>query len=295
MNKRYREQAEHAWTADSVRLIPTPSAFAKSALYYVQEIGRFRTLPSYYTKRERLDSFLIVYTTAGWGWLNYRDQTYELNAGSVFFIDCMDYQDYRPADPSEPWDMLWVHLNGQSSRAYFERYWENDNNPVNLMPAGSRVPDILLELLEVHQSRSIRNELAASKLLMDLLTELLLARTVSDTLEEEWPAYIAECAQLIERRYAENLNLDRLARSCAVNKYHLAKEFKRYIGLSPGEYIIGTRISRAKELLKSTELPVSDIAERVGIDNVSHFINLFKDRVDLTPLKYRKYWRDSNG
>jgi hypothetical protein len=34
----YRERAEHAWTEDSVRLIMTPSEFAKTALYYVQEL-----------------------------------------------------------------------------------------------------------------------------------------------------------------------------------------------------------------------------------------------------------------
>lgn len=50
------------------------------------------------------------------------------------------------------------------------------------------------------------------------------------------------------------------------------------------------RINHAKEYLKYSDAPIAEIAERVGIDNVSHFIDLFKNRTGLTPLAYRKQW-----
>uniref|UniRef100_UPI003568068E helix-turn-helix transcriptional regulator n=1 Tax=Cohnella sp. TaxID=1883426 RepID=UPI003568068E len=75
--------------------------------------------------------------------------------------------------------------------------------------------------------------------------------------------------------------------------YHLSKEFKCYTGFSPNEYLIHTRITRAKELLRFTDMPVAEIALSVGVDNVSHFINLFRDRETMTPLAYRKTWRQS--
>ena len=50
-------------------------------------------------------------------------------------------------------------------------------------------------------------------------------------------------------------------------------------------------MTHAKERLKYSDMPVSEVAARVGIDNVSHFINLFKDRAGDTPLAYRKKWQ----
>jgi glyoxylate utilization-related uncharacterized protein len=74
------------WTEDSVRLIATPSGLAKSAFFYVQEIGHFYAREHYYTEREHVQSFLMVYTIQGGGKLSYRGETHSLRAGQVFFL-----------------------------------------------------------------------------------------------------------------------------------------------------------------------------------------------------------------
>lgn len=285
----YRERAEHAWTKDSVRLIVTPSVFAKSALFHVQEIGHFRTWASYFTERERLDSFLVVYTTAGRGTLTYRGITYDLLPGRVFFIDCMEYQYYACA-PGEAWELQWVHLNGPTVRGYYEQFTAS-GGPIRQLAEDSPVPRMLQELLDLHRSKSMRNEWLASRELVGLLTELVLDGTDRDGITAGMPESVAGILRLIDKRYAEKLTLEHLAKTFSVNKYHLAKEFKKHTGFSPGEYIINVRITRAKELLKYSDLPVAAIAEQVGIDNVSHFINLFRDRVEQTPLAFRKTWQ----
>lgn len=64
------------------------------------------------------------------------------------------------------------------------------------------------------------------------------------------------------------------------------------MGIPVNEYLINTRISYAKELLKYTDMSVEEITYETGMNNVTHFINLFKKREAITPLKYRKAWRD---
>lgn len=270
-------------------MVITPSLFAKSALFYVQEIGHFHTLKSYFTERERLDSYLVVYTVSGRGKLIYKDKTYVLSPQQVFFIDCMEHQFYS-ADNDQPWELLWVHINGQSMRAYYEQY-AMKGDPVRIVQPDSVIPIKMRELIELHRFKSIQNEWLASKALVELLTELLLSDPELELLDSGMPDYIEETLRLIDIRYPEKLSLELLAKECALNKYHLAKEFKKHTGFSPGEYIINTRISRAKELLQYSNLPVAEIAEQVGIDNVSHFIRLFKDRVEQTPLAFRKRWQ----
>jgi len=72
-------------------LIARPSDFARSALYYVQKVGHFYTQAPYFTEREGIVSFLVIYTASGSGSLSYADKTYKLTGGYVFFIDCMTY------------------------------------------------------------------------------------------------------------------------------------------------------------------------------------------------------------
>jgi AraC-like DNA-binding protein len=97
----------------------------------------------------------------------------------------------------------------------------------------------------------------------------------------------------MKRDYRQRLSLEQLAKDCAVNKYHLAKQFKRHTGFSPGEFLISLRMTAAKALLKETDLTIAEIADAVGIEHVSHFINLFKRRVSITPLRFRQQWKKS--
>ncbi|WP_144029017.1 AraC family transcriptional regulator [Paenibacillus rigui] len=285
----YRERAAHAWTEDSVRLVATPSSFAKSALFYVQEAGHFKTRAPYFTEREQLDSFLIVYTVSGRGQLTYMDKTYSLLPGQLFFIHCMHYQYYK-TDETEPWELLWVHLNGCTTQGLYEQF-ASEAAPVLTLAPDTPFPSLLRQLIRLQQQRSTQTELRSSRLLVDILTELLLTAQQSEFPFADRPGYITDMMQELDQRYAEKISLDQLASRFAVSKYHLAKEFKRYTGYSPNEYLITSRINHAKEWLQYSDLPVADIAAKVGIDNVSHFINLFKDRVEHTPLAYRKKWQ----
>jgi AraC-like DNA-binding protein len=285
----FHERAAYAWTEDSVRLVGTPSVLAKSSLLYIQEIGHFRTLAPYFTEREGLDSFLIVYTRSGTGRLTYRKGSYNLRPHQVFFIHCMEYQHYAITS-DEPWEILWVHFNGHAARAYYE-YVADSGDPVRGLPAESPFDRILEELIELHRFKSIRNELITSKLLLELVTELALTGPEIEPSGENTPAYLTNLLHFLDSHYHEKVTLEQLAKRAAVNKYHLAKQFKKHIGFPPGEYIIHLRITKAKELLQYSDLPVAEIAEQVGLDNVSHFIHLFKSRTELTPLAYRKSWR----
>lgn len=285
---RFRENYYGAWTADSARLMLTPSAFARTALYYAQEAGRFTTLPGYFTERERLDSYLIVHTLSGRGELKYGQEAYPLRPGQVFFIDCMEYQ-YYAAVGEQSWELVWAHVNGPALRAQYD-FYAGQKSPVRTTAPDSRIPGLLGELIGICGTRSIRSELLASKTIADLLAELLLLGADEGRSHQTMPGFVAEAMRYIERHAAERLSLDLLAREFAIGKYVFAKAFKRHAGYSPGEYVINVRISRAKELLKYSDLTVAEISDSVGIDNVSHFINLFRDRVGQTPRAFRKTW-----
>ena len=104
------------------------------------------------------------------------------------------------------------------------------------------------------------------------------------------PAVLQKVRQYLHEQYAQKITLDTLSARYNISKYHLQRSFQRYFGQSPGEYLTRLRLTRAKELLRATDLPVSEVAYRVGMENTSYFISVFRSREGATPNKYRKSW-----
>ena len=285
----FKERASYDWTKDSTRIMSTPSTAARNTFFYVQEIGSFRTMPNYFTERENLPSYLLVFTRGGKGYLTYGNKKYCLLPNQIFFIDCMDYH-YYETDKNDLWDILWVHFNGPASQGYHQ-YFQRHGSPIVTVPDNSTITQIMTNLLEVQQTHDLHKEPFSSKLITDLLTELIFAANTTIPSGAHIPDSIDNIMKELEKRFNARISLDQLASAHAISKFHLVREFKKYTGFSPNEYLINCRISHAKKLLKYSHLSISEIAFSVGIDNVSHFINLFKSRELATPLNYRKQWQ----
>ena len=283
------ERYSSSWSEDSIRLINTPGKTAKSIYFYLQEVGYFKTKPPYFTERENLNSFLIVYTLSGEGILKYRDQTYHLKKGQCFFIHCMEHHLYKTAEHSN-WEFLWVHFNGNNSLGYFEEF-SRDGFQIIQPHNGKLFENTLYELIRINQNKLAATDVMTSQYIHTLLAELISENTTRNLPFLLLPEYIKEIMNYIDLHFSENLTLDFLATQENINKFHLSHEFKKYTGLTLKEYIITTRISHAKDLLKYTEKSVQEISEECGIYHISHFINLFKAREGCTPHKYRKDWK----
>lgn len=104
------------------------------------------------------------------------------------------------------------------------------------------------------------------------------------------PHYLKTVVKEMDTHFQEPITLDSLAAKTGISKYHLAREFKRYIGTPPNEYLIITRLNHSKVLLKYEDISVEEIAFTCGFHQVSHFIRLFKKHEGCTPLKFRKAW-----
>ncbi|NLR89595.1 MULTISPECIES: helix-turn-helix domain-containing protein [Flammeovirga] len=85
-----------------------------------------------------------------------------------------------------------------------------------------------------------------------------------------------------------DITIDQLCKKIGYSKTKLHNMFKSYFNYSVYDYIKQLRLSKAKSLLLTTDLNVSEVANKVGYTSVPHFTNLFKKEVGLTPNQYRK-------
>ena len=92
----------------------------------------------------------------------------------------------------------------------------------------------------------------------------------------------------IHDNLAEDLTLSAMADLAAMSGTHFSKAFKKEVGVSPLQYVIGARLELAGVLLQTTRFSVSEIAWRVGYQDVSRFSQHFKRKFGMTPASYRQ-------
>jgi AraC-like DNA-binding protein len=286
---KYLERASHDWSEDSTRLIITPSNTAKSVFFYLQEAGYFKTKSPYFTERANLDSFLIVYTISGKGLLRYENQEYILSTGQCFYINCIHHH-YYEALSNNTWEFLWIHFNGNNALGYHEEFVKNGFRIINIQDNLS-FEDNLREIISIYSTKDITTEIRTSNYIINILSELLIQTATKDASFLFIPDSVKAVIKYIDQNFHTKITLDDLEKELGVSKFHISKEFKKYTGTTIGEYIISNRLSSAKELLKYTDLSISEVTYQIGMNQVSHFINLFKDRENTTPLNFRKEWR----
>ncbi|RCX13887.1 AraC-like DNA-binding protein [Anaerobacterium chartisolvens] len=258
--------------------------FAKESLFYIQNFCLLNVGKNYFTKREKLDSFLILYTYDGHGYLEYGGKSFCLSKGDGFIIDCQQPHFYRT--DGDNWVHADLHFSGAFSQKIFDEISANGNvtfSQSNISFFASQLENLIKLYEDISQFR----EFQISNQLENLLMTLLLNSSFSEETANSAPENIKYLVKYIENNYTKPLTLDFLSKFSNISKYHLIRLFNKYLGYPPHEYIIQLQIQNAKVLLETTSLPANKIGTTVGIQNENYFNRLFKSRVGIPPGNYR--------
>ncbi len=98
----------------------------------------------------------------------------------------------------------------------------------------------------------------------------------------------------LDRHFAEDLNVEHIASTFNMSASYFAHLFKEYAQKSVIEYLNETRIMHAKNFLEKEELPISEIALRVGFSDINYFSRKFKAIAGITPTEYKKSYYAKN-
>ncbi|MDQ3204519.1 MAG: AraC family transcriptional regulator [Pseudomonadota bacterium] len=93
--------------------------------------------------------------------------------------------------------------------------------------------------------------------------------------------------QLILERLSETIEVAELASACALSRSHFSRAFKRSTGLSPQDWIRDQRIARAKHLIRSTDLSLTQISLECGFCDQAHFCHMFTRSEGVNPFAWR--------
>lgn len=111
---------------------------------------------------------------------------------------------------------------------------------------------------------------------------------IADVRTEENDSAVWKGIEYIEDNFNRPITVGELAKMCTVSETSFRRIFKETTGESPIKYINRLKIAKAKELLKSSEITVDEIAYFLSFYDKSYFCKTFKNITNLTPAEYRK-------
>jgi transcriptional regulator GlxA family with amidase domain len=91
--------------------------------------------------------------------------------------------------------------------------------------------------------------------------------------------HVRHALDLMHRNYAEPLDLDALAAEAGVSKYHFRRRFAATYGQTPAQYLRHRRIERARDLLRATDMTVTEICNLLGFSSLGSFSARFHEQV----------------
>lgn len=259
-----------------------PSAIAQKLYLYPVSTGHFFYEAGYLINRNSFDSFLIMYIKEGRCDITLKNSRFAAHAGDFVLLDCYAPHSYGSKDE---WEAVWLHFDGPLARNYYREITSRHGCVLS-----QDKPEELCLLMEKIYNSFRNSEPIVETGFSDTLTHILNTFLFSSPESKKAlisNATIADSISFINENFDKPISLESIAEKANLSLYHFTRIFARDTGLTPHQYLINTRISAAKFLLKTTETPVKDIAFSTGFNSESSFCSTFKKWENMTPSQYR--------
>ncbi len=188
-------------------------------------------------------------------------------------------------NPQREYTHTWIHCQGPCIETMIDRA----GIPLSV-PGPVSNPALFEDTVERIHQEALRAE--SDPVIVRNLLENWIRYAARDRSErpqaEPIPEWLMHIRSLLEANYTERITLADLAAEASKSIPHLSSEFKKHFDCAPVEYLIRLRMREAVHLLPDINLNITQIAERVGYEDIYHFSRLFKRHCGLSPMAMRK-------
>lgn len=259
---------------------------------HLQEIGSLKAIRPHTSSRENLVSYLCFVVVEGSGEFYYNRKKYELSAGDIVFIDC--HKPYFHRTEKELWTLQWCHFYGPELPAIYNKYQERGGQPVFHPESVSEITELLAGLYTIADSGDYVRDMRINQELSRLLTLLMsYSWHPENKVISKKRMELSRVREYLDEHFREKIVLEELARNFYVDKYYLTKIFKEAYGVTITAYILSMRITRAKSLLRFTDMTIEEVGAAAGMSDANYFARSFKKTEGMTPREYRRLWKNS--
>lgn len=262
----------------------SPSQTAKKLYYYPISAGHFFCVNGYHLVRENYNSLLITHILEGTFTFIKDNNPVTARKGDTVILDCYQPHEYYTNDHFES---IWIHISGANSLELFEEIEKTEGNIVKCKDI-QHVKKLLFRIFNGISNGNPPTELSLSLDIYKIFTELLNPQSIRNKGESDYEDSIQKVKEYIAENLNEKLTVSSLAKIINMSSSHFSRVFKQQTGFSPYDYILISRLNRAKYLLQVTNMTVAAVAYEIGFNSESNFIYFFSENEGVSPGKFRK-------
>lgn len=250
-------------------------------------LGYYPNAHGHQMRRQQHDDNLLIYCVAGRGELRTKGANGAVRAGDVALIP-QGVQHAYAADTKQPWTIYWCHFTGETARAFIHHLGYETEHPISAVGVSPTLTANFKSLLSIARTGySAAAFIHAANQLRQILT-FLASEIKSVNARNRHNFNLQSIHNFMLEQIGQPLDLDSLAATSSLSKYHFSSKYKKLTGYPPIKHFLNMKIEHACHLLDSGTMSVKEIAAQVGYDDALYFSRLFRKTVGLSPTEYRR-------
>ena len=223
------------------------------------------------------DLFIIHYVLSGKGYFN----TSPVCAGLGFLIHPNMPEYYFP-DEKEPWEFLWIVSDDPKMAELFHLLHADPQTGIFSFGDLSAVKNLSTFLI------ANNNRTYSGFEMLSFFLQVFQEKEARQTdRKSNAELYLDAALRYIDLNIQNSITVSEITRFLGITQPYLYKLFQERFSASPKQYILTQKLTRARKLLRQTDLSVTHIANSVGFPDVLSFSRCFKKKFGISPLGYR--------
>lgn len=260
---------------------------------HVTDIGYYPTAKYHFReRREPISQYILIYCTRGTGWYELGGKHYPVRNDQLFILPAGKPHAYG-ASQDDPWTIYWVHFKGEMAATFAEGF----STPFNIPSSGnSRISNRLGIFEEIYHTLqngystdNLNYSAAALYYFLGSVKYMVKYRESHDSPPQDEQDIVETAIHFMRENLGKKLSLSDIARNVGYSPSHFSAIFSKRTGHSPVNYFNQLKIQQACTYLDFTDMKISQICPKLGIDDPYYFSRLFTKQMGMSPSTYKRY------
>lgn len=234
-----------------------------------------------------LHEWQLILLERGGGTVEFRRRRFTARKGSLIVLPPECWHRYRP-DTDTGWTTLWIGFGGDLANRLVGGAGFNKGGEVRAIPDEHHFHRLLADMVSDILGNGQAGVYSAAARIPLLTAALMKDEPVGEDSRFRSSELIHRAQQHMLERCGEEIDFESLASSLGITYRSFRYLFAKETGTSPLQYYLSVKLSRARNLLKSSDIPIEEIAHTLGFKTNWYFAHFFTKATGISPRDYRR-------
>ena len=234
-----------------------------------------------------LSEYQLVYISEGSGYFESASCTKQkIKAGTIILLFPDEWHTYCPGENG--WYEHWVGFKGDIIKGWIEHKFFLKEKPIYEIGISPKIISIYEDIAFYAAQENTGFQQIISGIVLCLMGEIYFKEKNLSLKQSTAFSKINEAKNIMKKCIGQDISTQQIAQQLNVSYSWLRSRFKTYTGISPAQYQLILRYIKAKELLCTTNMSISEIAFKLNFGTVSQFSSFFSRKEGMSPTLFKK-------